>query len=197
VALGVLSLKSLGDINAGAETVANDVVPSIVLIGDAATEVESYRQAQFRHVTAQTDADTRQAEDALRASRAAADKALATYGREEVSDADDAATHRRVTALWRAYVANTAKLVTLSRAGHDVEARNLLNSQTASFERVAIALARYSAANRAGGDDVSRHNTATFASAKRFTIIAILLAVILAVAIALGRGASSAASARC
>jgi methyl-accepting chemotaxis protein len=185
LALGLISLRSLGDVKAGATAFNDDVVPSISLIDTARTESESYRQAQFRHVTAQTRADTRAAERQLANTRTAVDKALATYGREEVSNAQDAATLRRTTGLWRAYVAGSAKVVVLSRAGEDVKARDLLNGQTAAFERLESGLEAYAADNAAGGRQLSRDSNATFASAKLKTTIAIVLALALAIGIAL------------
>jgi methyl-accepting chemotaxis protein len=183
--LGLLSLRSLGTIKAGADTFNRDVVPSISLIDDASIQAETYRQAQFRHVTAQTNADTRDAEHVLGAARAGADKALATYGRDNVSNAQDAATLREITASWHGYLAKTSNLVALSRGGRDLAARQLLNDQTAAFAGLAKGLSAYSDANRAAGRQVARDSDATFASARRLTIGAVIFALIVAIGIAL------------
>jgi len=183
--LGVLSVKSLGDVKAGADEFNDSVVPSITLIDAASTAVEAYRQAQFQHITAQTDRQTRAAEEDLARTRAAADKALATYGRDQVSDAEDGATHRRMTTLWRAYLRGTANLTALSNGGRDDDARDLVNGQTAAFDRLTHGLEAFAAANREGGAETDRASDATAASATRLSIIAIVLALALAIGIAL------------
>jgi nitrogen fixation/metabolism regulation signal transduction histidine kinase len=190
--LGVMALSQMGSINAGATSFNDDVVPSITVVDTASQDAEAVRSTQYQHVLAPDEATMNALQQRLAADTATVDGAVKRYRADMVSDAHDRAMIDAVAGAWRDYESATARVVTLSRTGHDQQATAILNGAAPAYQRLETALQRLVAGNRAAGQQVHRDSNSTFATAKTLTITLILLALAIgaAVAFALSRSIS-------
>ena len=185
LAVGWVSMTSLGTLNEGANTFNDDILPGLQAAEEINVAFGDFRIAGAEHLMASTDKEQTEAEKDLEAARASFEEWSQKYAATIPADAaEERAAFDEIQAAFKKYHDLNEKFVALSRASQDVEAGALFRGEMDSvYFGTGDELDQLIDGNNAAADAVNDDNDATFAST--WWIVATLVGALVAVAIGL------------
>ena len=183
-ALGMFSVIQLDRVNGTSTELETNWLPSTRAAGEMNTDTSDFRAAELQHVLSVDDAERSRYETELSELGAAIDKHVAGYAKL-VASAEEQQAFDRFKSAWSDYLAENKKVLALSRANRDDEAKVLVRGKAQqAFDKAAAELVKLSDLNEAGGVAASKRGDELFASARSAIIGLVIAAVVLGLALA-------------
>jgi len=183
--LGVFGMGMTANVDAAAEKVRNDWLPSVKALGYLTTQVAQARVDEARVVMAGLSGTPTTLADAMedfKASVAGADKAYASYAPMIDLGTRDEALMKASVSAWALYKASSARVLAAVAAHDQASAAALFSGQDSANSRAAIAAAAEDTGfNTASGVAAADAGRAAYQLALKLTVFAIILAGLIAV----------------
>jgi methyl-accepting chemotaxis protein len=181
-AVAAVGVAGMGSVNAQADTIAGQRLPSVKTILQIKEQFGTYRRRQMIHLLSAPDAWAA-AEQDLADTTATLDSLLASY-QTLVWSPQDATFYADVQREWTDYQAQTGDLVALSRAGKTAEGFALLTSGAAddTFSALGDSVAGWVDLNNQAADASVADAAATYQQGVALALGAALLGVLVAFA---------------
>ena len=185
LAVGWISMSSLGTLNDGANTFNDNVLPGLQAAEEMNVAFGDFRIAGAEHLMATTEKEQSDAEADIEAAQAAFAEWSRKYAPTILADAtEERASFEKIQADFKKYQDLNEQYVALSRAAQDVEAGAIFRGEMNTlYLGTGDELDKLIDTNNAIADAVNADNDATFAST--WWIVAALVGVLVAVAVGL------------
>jgi methyl-accepting chemotaxis protein len=184
VLLGLFALAQLDKVNGTSTEMAERWMPSAQAAGEMAMRINMVRRDELQHILSVSEADMSKYEAQLTETKAKLADARGRYEKLP-SEGDEKAAYESFRQNWAAYLAQHDKVLQLSRAGRNEEAKALNRGEAAQHFRESVAdLTKIVELNAAGGAAASKRGDELFARSRTQMISG--LAVIAALGLALG-----------
>jgi len=183
-ALGVSSIFQLNRVNQTSTELETNWLPSTRIAGDINTATSDFRVAELQHVLSVDEAEMTRYEKELAEIKRNLEASIASY-EKLISTAEEQRIFDGFKTSWAEYLAEHAKVVALSRANQNDEAKVLARGKAQhEFTEACADLVKLSDINAAGGVAASKRGDELFASARWAVIVLVACAVALGVGLA-------------
>ncbi len=181
---GIFSTIQLAKVNDLTTEMETKWLPSTRFVSDMNTNTSDFRIAELQHILSTTESGMRSWEQAMQKQLAGLEKNLNAY-RPIATTPEEQALLSKFDSNWRDYIAEHDKVVALSRANKNEEAKALIRGKSqAEFDEVSAILLEIVDLNAKGGIAASKRGDELYASS-RTLIIALLM-----ISIAAGAGSA-------
>ncbi len=182
--IGLFSVFELGKVNQTSTDMEINWMPSVRVTSALDTNVSDFRIAELQHILSTDDKDMSKYEQDLSKITSVIEKNRSEY-EKLISSAEERKIYDLFTSNWNDYLAEHNKLLALSRANKNDEAKALIrgNSQK-QFDEASIDLQKLVELNVEGGKDSSKTGDALYASSRMWIFGALIAAVLLGAGLA-------------
>ena len=171
----LLALANIGSISDGTETMHEDVVPNIEMLGSIKADALSFRNEQAKHIGETDPAALEQ----IQANLAAHKETMAGNFAELEGGDEDGGLAEETEALWQKYVDESATGIAASRAGDSAKATSILlavgEEFFVPFEK---SLDDWREDEHAEGNEAYAEAESTQSSARTTTLVLLLIALV-------------------
>jgi methyl-accepting chemotaxis protein len=187
--LGVVVLLSMSSMNQRSSTVTGDTLPSIAAVDDMTISINTLVRHQREHLTLTNAKDKAGTTNEIRKDEAKFLADAATFLKVKQSAADQAGM-ARVHTLYEAYVAKTARFVSLSNAQKIPQGAALLASADPTFSAITDELTKLAVSQDVQATADNKAISSSYSSARMLTLVLLgtLLLLSAGVAVVLTRG---------
>ncbi|MET0969886.1 MAG: methyl-accepting chemotaxis protein [Tardiphaga sp.] len=191
-AMGALAVRQMYAMDAKTTEIVQSWLPSVRVLGEIRVASVTYRATIRSHLLATEPAGKQFQEDTMKKFSDALAKARSTY-EPMMTSAEERATYAEFSSLWQNYVAETQKVLALSRKNEAIEARDMNSKATQIAVKADEALQRDIDLNNRGADAAGKQASDGFATALAELIGALAFAMLVGVgaAVLLVRDVSS------
>jgi methyl-accepting chemotaxis protein len=185
VCMGVFAIGQMAKVNQTSTDMEENWMPSVRATSDMNTNIANLRIAELQHILSTDDADMDKFEAAMAKAQAAFDKNRAEY-LPLISSPEEKALYDSFSKNWDEYLAEHKKVLALSRANQNDEARALVqgNAQQQYLE-AADDLLKLANLNVAGGKDASHQGNLLYSSSRLWVTVTVVAAVVIGLSLAL------------
>jgi methyl-accepting chemotaxis protein len=184
VLLGLFAAMQLDKVNRMSSELAESWLPSVQYVSDMNTRLNGLRRDELQHILSETPEERTRYEGQMTETLAQFERDRTAY-EQVVSTDDERRLFESFMGVWRAYLAEHDKVLALSRAGRNEEAKTLLRGDAGKHFRAASAeLGKLVDLNVKGGDAASERATEIFTTSRLQLLIG--LGVIALLGLALG-----------
>jgi methyl-accepting chemotaxis protein len=183
--MGVIGMYSMSRVNQASTDIAQDWMPSVRAIMELRTDVGEMRRWELAHLLNEEEKGMAGYEKRM-------DDALATMKTHRdvyekmISSPEERALASDFDKGWSAFMADHAKMMTLSRANQKVEARAVASGPSAkTLTEINGIVNQLVKLNTEGADAASAAATATYNSARMTSIILLLINIVVGMALAM------------
>jgi len=176
--VSAFSVYELSEVNHASTEITQNWLPSIELIGAVNTAASDLRTAKNAHILQTTDEGMRRAEQIMEEERTTIKDELAQY-EKLISSEEERALYRAFTQAWAESEALDAKVIELSRANRNEEARDLLIGESRTvYNKADALLTQLVDLNEAGALAASARGDEIYAFSRNMIALAVALAVV-------------------
>jgi len=169
-ALGAFSIDQLGQLRAAMDVVADNAMPSITYVSDMNTNASDFRAAELQHILSITDEQMTGYEREMNHQLERFDKNTRAY-EPLMTMEGERSTYEQVRSLWKEYLAEHEKVLTLSRQNKSEEARVLIRGRSQqTFDAVSVKLIELMEINQKAGRDAAQMADVTHDTAMRWIV---------------------------
>jgi methyl-accepting chemotaxis protein len=183
--LGIYALRTMGDFQGRLNGVAQGSLPSVRVAGEMEATVDTFREAQLRHLLVQSAADKKAAEASLRTSASDVDANMKRFAPLQ-SGGRDSADYAKVQQLWQQYQRQSAGFLALSQRNDTAQAYAVLTTgpAAATLDQLLAVVGDLQAVNDTEAASSDRAARASYAMAQKVTVGVLVGALLLGVGIA-------------
>ncbi len=183
--VGVLSVVQLGRVNQTSTDMELNWMPSVRYTGELNTLTSDFRIAELQHILSTSEEQMAKWEAQIAAVSASIGRTQAEYAKL-ISSEEERRTYDAFQRSWGEYLNEHKKLIALSRANQNDEAKALIRGESQKrFDEASADLVRIVEMNIAGGQEASRKGDALYDASRKLIIGALLAALALGVALSL------------
>ena len=183
--LGTFSIWQLARVNDTSTEITLNWLPSIKLIDAVNNASSDLRVAKSSHILQTTDAGMRGAEKMMEEERAKINRDMGLY-EKLISSEEERALFRAFSQAWSESEALDAKVIELSQANRNDEARDLLIGESRTlYNKASALLAQLVELNSKGAVDASARGDEIYASSRVMIIAMVIVAILAAILVAL------------
>jgi methyl-accepting chemotaxis protein len=187
--IGVFSIIQLASVNQTSTDMERNWIPSMRLMGEAATNISNFRIAELQHILSTDDAEMASYEKNMATLLLAFEKNRADYVKL-ISSPEERKIYDRFSKNWNDYLVEHKKLLALSSTNNNDEAKALIRGESQTqYDEASYDLLELVHLNVKGSNAASAEGDALYADS-RLWIIALLLVVValgMALAVFIGR----------
>ena len=185
VILGVFSIIQLERVNQTSTEMEVNWLPSTRIAGDINTATSDFRIKELQHILSTDEKDMARYEKMMADIGAHLEKSMHDYAKL-VSSPEERQTYDKFKAKWAQYMVEHQKVIELSRANKNEEARTLIRGKSQqAFDESSADLDKLIQINTEGGAAASKRGDELYASARLWVLILLVGAVALGSAFAL------------
>ena len=174
LALGLLSIDKLDQVNQTANELDENWLPSVRLVSDVDTNNSDFRGAELQHILAADEKEMDQHEKTMRDVNAELDKNLNDF-KKLIHSPEEQKLYESFRKNWEEYLAESKKVIAASRAGKTEEAKQLIHGASQLlFDRANGDLHKLVELNVQGGNQASKRGDLIY-DESRAAIIALLI----------------------
>ncbi len=170
---GILSIRSLGSVNDKSTEIADNWLPSSVLIGEINTDTSDFRIKQLEHNLETDPLLQKKLEDQMQLELDAIRKNESRYA-PLISSPEERQLYESFKRKWSEYLTIHERFLPLSRANENDEAKEVLANSTSLFDSLSNDLSELVGLNEDSGIAASTAGDVEYARAQ-YTIFGILL----------------------
>ena len=173
-ALGAFSIDQLGQLRVAMDLVADNAMPSITYVSDMNTNASDFRAAELQHILSITDEQMTGYEREMNHQLERFNKNTRAY-EPLMTMEGERSTYEQVRSLWKEYLAEHEKVLTLSRQNKSEEARILIRGRSQqTFDAVSVKLIELMEINQKAGRDAAQMADVTHDTAMRWIVIVLV-----------------------
>lgn len=182
--LGIFSIVKLAQVNQTSTDMEMNWMPSARAAGDLNTATSDYRIAELQHILSVDEADMAKYEKVLAEINGGIEKSEADYAKL-ISSPEEQKIFDSFVQSWKDYLAESKKLIALSRENKNDEAKALIrgNSQK-EFDETSAELEKLIQLNVEGGKNASHQGDLLYDNSRTLIISILVIAVVLSAGIA-------------
>ncbi|GAB3538492.1 methyl-accepting chemotaxis protein [Noviherbaspirillum agri] len=188
--LGIFSVTKMAQVNQTSTDMEVNWLPSTRLAGEITAGISGYRRNELQHILSTEEAEMAGYEKLLADGIAQIDKSRSAY-EKLISSPEDRRLHDAFVKSWDEYLAESKKVVALSRDNKPDEAKMLIRGESKKqFDEATADLGKLVVLNIEGGANASRQGDELYASARLgiFMVLGLVVAIGAAIAVILTRG---------
>jgi methyl-accepting chemotaxis protein len=184
----IVSVRTLDIVNQKSTDIADNWLPTVVLVSNIRANVNEYRVAKYRHVLTADKTKQDPFEEQMANSKAQVNKYLATYTASEKtangSNAEETKLIQSFTTDWNNYIDITEnQFLPLSKdPNKTVEAERSIFNTVPLADRLMATLSKLIDINTQGGIAASKEGDVIFANIEKVTWVVFLVALLIALA---------------
>jgi methyl-accepting chemotaxis protein len=176
--MGIFSIVELSQVNQTSTDMEVNWMPSVRVTSEMNTNTSDFRIAELQHILSTEDRDMAKYEQDMSRITATLEKNRTDY-EKLISSPEEQKIYDLFKGNWNAYLAEHQKLLNLSRANKNDEAKALIRgSSQKMFDDASNELQKLVDLNVEGGKQASKTGDALYASSRTW-IIAVLIAAVL------------------
>lgn len=181
IAIGVVSLNFLKDINDGTTEIAVVSVPSLIAAEEMNTGLSDIRIREYMHVISENETEMNTANTELDATAAMFEEDYNSYAALVTDDPTEQALFQQVRSLWDQYLAVGDRMIALSTNMQTQEAKEVLDSESrALFDTLTDVLSQLVEFNKVHADQLNAAADVTYSNAQKTLIITLIVIILLA-----------------
>ncbi|SMD13015.1 methyl-accepting chemotaxis protein [Fulvimarina manganoxydans] len=183
MALGVLAIVKMSDINDASTVIAENWLPSVDVVNRINTETSDFRVLEYRHVSSLDPAEMRAVEGEIETLLASLNNHRANY-EALISSPEERAIYDQFSAKFKQYLSAHERMLTLSRQNQNEQAVAALNEGRTLFDDFSTDMLDLVNMNKAGGETASNAATLDYDNARMIVLSMIGFALLMGVGIA-------------
>ncbi|GJI88449.1 MULTISPECIES: methyl-accepting chemotaxis protein [Duganella] len=185
LAMGISGIVSMARVNQSSTDLAENWMPSVRAVLELRADVGDYRRWELAHLLNDDEKGMAGYEKRMDDTMATLKAHRAGY-EKLISSPQEKALAGEFDAGWTSFMAEHAKMMTLSRANQKVEARAVASGQSAKFlSDMTAAVNKLVKLNTDGGNAASELATTTYNSARTTAIVFLVLSIGIGMALAM------------
>ena len=185
LAMGVSGIYSMSKVNDASTDIAENWMPSVHAIMDLRTDVGELRRWELAHMLNDDEQGMTGYEKRMDESLATMKTHREAY-QKLISSPEEQTLASEFDKIWTVFMADHAKMMTLSRANQKVEARAVASGSSAkTLGEINGIVTKLVTLNTKGGDDASDAATALYKNARMTSIILLVLNIGIGMALAM------------
>lgn len=178
------SLLLMNQMNAANDVIANNSLPSVSIAEELNTSISKYRIYEYKHILTTSQSELSQIENNMTDLKNSVDGLFTAYA-ELISSEEDRQLIETVRTDWDAYLAESERVLSLSRNDNAENAEKIMKSSSLdAYNKVAESINSVAELNKANSAIESKMAHALFGSAKMILMITIVVAVIVSLLLA-------------
>lgn len=185
IAMGIVSLIYMGQINEGTTVVSANWLPSVITSEELNTLTSDYRIREYKHIVAQDTKTMQEAEAEMERIAGEIDAMFDTYFSTLVTDDTDRELMENAYNAWERYLQLHDNMITLSRNNNTAQAMSAILESVDLFNEASDTFLEVVEFNKAGIDQANLDGNALYASARTIVTIALIAIGILSLAFAM------------
>ncbi|MDP9900827.1 methyl-accepting chemotaxis protein [Variovorax ginsengisoli] len=183
--LGIFAITQLSSLNEKSADLAENWMPSTRALLELKAQMSRYRINELQHIMSDTDEDRAAYDKLMNTIWDKLQKDIASY-QALPADAQEKQLAEQLVASMTAYKAQHAKVISLSNAQQDTQARTLMRGEALqAYQAITEVLDKVVALDLAGGKEASDAAKAVFLSARTWVVGVLMGTIALGLALAL------------
>lgn len=185
VALGIVSLMFMNDINQGTTDVSENWLPSVITSEELNTLTSDFRIREYKHIVAQDAATMQATETEMQEIENQINGLFDTYFTSLITNNTDKQLMESAQAAWNKYMQVHDNMITLSRQNKTEEAMAAILESSPMFLEASNTFLEAVEFNKAGADQANLDGNNLYATAQKFTVVTLIAIGILSFLFAL------------
>ncbi len=185
VAIGVVSLLFMGEINKGTSVVSVNWMPSVIVSEELNTLTSEFRIKEYKHILAQSAEDKQSAEKEMENLKQQIQQLFNTYTSSLITDDTDQQLIQSAINAWDRYLKLDNSIISLSRGNKTDLATKAIRQSVPVYDETSNIFLQLVEFNKTGVDQANISGDRMYAEAKKMVILSLTLIAILALSFAI------------
>lgn len=183
--LGLLSIYVVAEVNQTSTDMEVNWMPSVRVTSDMNTNTSDFRLAEVQHILSLDEKEMAHFEEKMATVTTAFERNNAEYAKL-VSSPEEQKLHDNFKTQWQEYLNENKKVIELSRANQNDEAKVLIRGESQKqFDNASATLNKLVEMNIQGGKDASRRGDKLYTESRMMIIAMLIAALVFGIGLAL------------
>jgi methyl-accepting chemotaxis protein len=171
--LGLFALDQYGELRSATSKVADSAMPSIIHVSSMDASIANFRVAELQHILSLTPEQMTQYEREMELQQGSLQRNSSAYEKLILLE-DERRAFEEFNALWRDYLVEHAKVISLSRENKNEEAKGLMRERAGkTFELASAKLDTLVDINHKAGKRAAEAADTTHGTAQQWTLLSL------------------------
>lgn len=185
IAMGIVSLVFMGQINNGTTVVSENWMPSVIAAEDLNTLTSDYRIQEYRHILSEDSATMQAAETEMSRISGEINALFDRYLTSLITNDTDGQLMRDAQTAWNKYLELHDNMISLSSNNRTAEAMRAIQDSDTLFDEASATFLACVDFNKAGADQANLDGNELYASAETIVVAVLVVVCVLSLVFAI------------